>query len=220
MQRTSRARCAICRKSDRRGMRRRQRVPSHESRHLAERPLARRRSRSVVLDHRHAAWPVAPNGWTGHVIFSEPFLRKRVRDHVQIPYRPVGIRALSGAVCLPDRVRAASTAVARHCVGRHGRAGIVAGRTDPRHRPGAPSCRAESLGHGAMHDQRHSQGVQLNTAGADRPCTFRVDECVSPCVGASLSRSRSSPVGTPTVSSHTREKNVARRVDFRRGRSS
>ncbi|MDN7878172.1 hypothetical protein QZM69_22320 [Burkholderia aenigmatica] len=123
------------------------------------------------MDDRHAGLTVAPNGLTGHAIFSEPVTgseyRTRVRDHVQIAHRPVGIRTLSGAVGLPDRVRAAFAAVARHRVDSGSRSGIVAGRTDPRHRPGASSGRAESLGHRSMHEQRHRQGVQLNMTDAD-----------------------------------------------------
>lgn len=116
-------------------------------------------------------------------------LRKRVRDHVQIPHRSVGIRALSGAVGLPDGVRAASAAVARRRVGGRSRSGIVASRADPWHRPGASSGRAESLGHRSMHDQRHRQGVQLNMTGAGRALPVprgRVRAAVRRCVPFSI----------------------------------
>ncbi len=122
------------------------------------------------MDDRHAVLSDLPNGLTGHAIFSEPVTgseyRSRVPDHVQTACRPVGIRTLSGAVGLPDRVRAASAAVTRHRVDSRSRSGIVAGRTDPRYRPGASSGRAESLGHRSMHEQRHRQGVQLNMTDA------------------------------------------------------
>ncbi|VWB09277.1 putative lipoprotein [Burkholderia lata] len=49
---------------------------------------------------RHAAWAVAPNGLTGHVIFSEPVLPEaNIANAYEIMSRPL-IAPLASALCL------------------------------------------------------------------------------------------------------------------------